>query len=126
MEGSGEVLGRSPRRRQPTCTNHCVKCGAHFSSLGAFDAHREGPPDARRCRNPERVARLAAKSTHGRCDLAAPELRVNGVAVWSLLTDLEGAAAPWQGEGVAGASGVTADVVDGFYAGLAARAGGAA
>ena len=27
--------------RRQTCTDHCVACGFHFHSLGAFDAHRQ-------------------------------------------------------------------------------------
>ena len=32
-----------------TCRYHCRGCGAHFTSLEAFDAHRAGPMHARHC-----------------------------------------------------------------------------
>jgi hypothetical protein len=102
----------SESRRQSTCTNHCVACGSHFSSLGAFDAHRKGEPGGRWCDEPDDVPRLAAKSNHGRCDLAAPAFRVNGVTIWSLGSDLEGPPAPWQPPGA------PTDGVEAFYAGL--------
>lgn len=39
--------------RVATCRYHCRPCGAHFTSLAAFDAHREGPMDARHCEIPD-------------------------------------------------------------------------
>ena len=36
-----------------TCRYHCRRCASHFTSLEAFDAHRDGPMDDRRCEFPD-------------------------------------------------------------------------
>jgi hypothetical protein len=58
----------------PSCTNHCRACGHHFTSLRAFDAHRRGPMDARRCEppGPDLAERI------GICRLAGPDLPIAG------------------------------------------------
>lgn len=35
------------------CTCHCRACGAHFTSLRAFDFHLKGTPQDRHCEIPE-------------------------------------------------------------------------
>jgi hypothetical protein len=51
------------------CSYHCRNCGRCFASLGAFDAHRKGPHDDRRCENP-----LGLERREGRCNLGSGEL----------------------------------------------------
>jgi hypothetical protein len=73
--------------RTTTCTYHCSGCGSHFSSLGAFDAHRTGDYDSRVCDEPLDVGELAAKSERGGCDLG-DRTRIN-VPVYALARDLD-------------------------------------
>lgn len=35
------------------CRYHCRRCGSHFTSLEAFDAHRSGTPQDRACSFPD-------------------------------------------------------------------------
>lgn len=58
-----------------TCRFHCAACGAHFTSLRAFDAHRQGPWDDRRCEFPDELIERT-----GVCKLSGPVPRV-GVTV---------------------------------------------
>ena len=50
------------------CRYHCRPCGAHFTSLESFDAHRVGPMDARRCE----LADAALVELSGTCNIAGP------------------------------------------------------
>jgi hypothetical protein len=67
------------------CKDHCPNCGSHFSSVGAFDAHRAGDHQAgtRHCLDPYDADRLAAKDTMGVCDIY-PDRVKRGVIVWTL------------------------------------------
>lgn len=47
-----KVGGAGSGTRKVYCRSHCAKCGLHFSSDKAFDAHRVGPMDERRCEHP--------------------------------------------------------------------------
>lgn len=66
------------------CNAHCRECGGHFSSTSAFDRHREGPWDDRRCGDPEDHARLYSYT--GDCDIAGAEDK-KGITVWSTKKD---------------------------------------
>ena len=67
--------------RRTTCTYHCATCDSHFSSLAAFDLHRQGSyePYERHCVDPDDVngdspySRLAVKTNSGYCDLKRGE-----------------------------------------------------
>jgi hypothetical protein len=60
-----------------TCSHHCRACDQHFTSLRAFDAHRTGPVDDRRCKE-------VKGGEAGKCNLEHGELRVEtGVMVHS-------------------------------------------
>jgi hypothetical protein len=65
----------------PRCRYHCRACGAHFSSLEAFDAHRVGPFFARRCEFPEKVP---YEERLGTCSHATPGKRAVGVTILGL------------------------------------------
>jgi hypothetical protein len=54
--------------KQRTCTNHCRTCGGHFTSLAAFDAHREHF----KCTWPEDAPLVEIE--HGVCTIGDPEL----------------------------------------------------
>jgi hypothetical protein len=62
------------------CTCHCRPCGSHFTSLRAFDAHRQGPSDARRCELPD----TGLVELTGICKLADPDMPLAGVTVYEL------------------------------------------
>jgi len=91
--------------RTATCTYHCSECGSHFSSLAAFDSHRQGEfgegkfGDGRFCEEPEDVLdstgnlRLTPLSVEGECRLARPP-KV-GVTVWTDAKSLERARTKW-------------------------------
>lgn len=68
-----------------SCTHHCCACQGHFTSLAAFDAHRVGPPDDRRCdvdvEDREGRALLVPKTENGTCLLQRPGQV--GVVVWA-------------------------------------------
>ena len=61
-----------------TCRYHCRACGAHFTSLEAFDAHRAGEMDARRC---ELADAPLVERAGGSCSIAGPTPRV-GITVY--------------------------------------------
>ena len=63
-----------------SCTYHCRPCGSHFTSVRAFDAHRRGPMDDRRCELPD--TGLVERS--GVCGLANPDMHLLNVAVYEL------------------------------------------
>lgn len=72
-----------------TCTYHCRGypfggCDSHFSSLRAFDLHRQGPHDGERvCVEPADVSGLELLTAEGRCDHQRP--RPDGpIAIWTL------------------------------------------
>lgn len=53
-----------------TCVYHCRTCGGHFTSLRAFDAHREGPAGSdRACTYPD-AAGLVERT--GTCNIVNP------------------------------------------------------
>ena len=63
-----------------TCTYHCRPWDSHFTSLRAFDAHRQGPAGARRCEFPD--AGLAERI--GGCKLADPDVPKVNVTLYEL------------------------------------------
>ena len=63
----------------PHCSYHCRACGAHFSSLRAFDAHRSGPMDDRRCDFPD-DAELVERT--GICKISDPTQPQVGVTLY--------------------------------------------
>lgn len=79
--------------KTPTCTHHCRACGAHFSSLQAFDSHRQGPSSERYCEVPTGVVdrknrqRLTPLSEHGEC-----RIRPNPQSDVTIWTDAKGLA----------------------------------
>jgi hypothetical protein len=63
-----------------TCTHHCRSCESHFTSLEAFDAHREGPAGSdRACTFPELPKGAEWAERTGACKIACPH--VIGVAI---------------------------------------------
>lgn len=58
------------------CRYHCRGCGGHFTSLEAFDLHRDGPYDARECAYPVDLA-----EHEGVCATVSPTR--SGVTVYS-------------------------------------------
>jgi hypothetical protein len=85
MTGRTNSTGKS---KSIICRDHCSKCGRHFTSTDAFDAHRIGsfrdPNDPRRCESPEDLAnRLEKRAENGACtirDDARPPVIVWGIA----------------------------------------------
>lgn len=83
------VTQRRPRA-ESYCRFHCSICKGHFSSLGAFDAHRRGEfePNDRHCVDLEEYAiekpKAAAKYGYrnGVCELAKHDRRLEDVLVW--------------------------------------------
>jgi hypothetical protein len=59
------------------CTYHCRPCSSHFTSLRAFDAHRQGPSDDRRCEFPD----SGLVELTGVCKLADPDMPLAGVTL---------------------------------------------
>jgi hypothetical protein len=54
------------------CTYHCRSCGGQFTSLEAFDAHREGPAGSHRtCTFPELPEGVELVEHTGACKIAA-------------------------------------------------------
>lgn len=52
------------------CSHHCRSCECCFTSLAAFDAHREGPPsELRRCTWPESANFV---EENGACRISEP------------------------------------------------------
>lgn len=82
-----------PRKKSLRCTAHCSKCGQHFHSTAAFDAHRRGkfrprPGErGRYCVAPEDAADLhgrdlfIALTERGTCNIYRPK---SGVTIWTL------------------------------------------
>lgn len=81
------------------CRSHC-KCGLHFSTDRAFDAHRVGPAAERECLDP-----IDATDKHGRdifialdeqgeCSIGSAHVHT-GVTVWGLRKDVEKARKRW-------------------------------
>ena len=67
----------------PVCTYHCAACGAHFTSLEAFDLHRDGDHAVKRyCLDPDEVPRLAVATTEGFCRLAKPGQELPDVVLY--------------------------------------------
>ena len=72
-----------------TCTYHCRGwpfrgCNSHFSSLQAFDMHRQGPYDSERvCKDPAEAG-LEPWTHTGRCDHARPKSR-RAVTIWRVV-----------------------------------------
>jgi hypothetical protein len=70
-----------PGAHSSHCRYHCRSCGGHFTSLRAFDAHREGSAGSNRdCTFPE-DAPLVERT--GVCKIAG-ELPLAGVTVYEL------------------------------------------
>jgi hypothetical protein len=68
------------------CRYHCRKCGAHLTSLEAFDAHREGLAGSHRsCSWPELPAGYEWREHGDFCAISRPPERIEGVAVYSLV-----------------------------------------
>lgn len=64
------------------CRFHCRCCGGHFASLEAFDAHRSGSMDARRCDYPD-DAELVERAG-GSCSIAYPaQPAIENITVYS-------------------------------------------
>lgn len=64
------------------CRSHCPSCGAHFTSDGAFDAHRAGShrEGDRHCLDPEPVEGLRVVTDSGRCEISRPHSE--GIELW--------------------------------------------
>lgn len=81
-----------------TCTYHCGRCGLHFHSLKAFDAHRQGDhakpagsEEGRHCVHPlDMDGRLVVLTENGTCRIRPPE-RGGGtpVTVWTYGGDMD-------------------------------------
>jgi hypothetical protein len=61
-----------------TCSHHCSACGTCFTSLRAFDLHRAGAMDDRRCD----LAGVELVERAGTCKVANSELPVRDVTVY--------------------------------------------
>jgi len=82
------------------CVWHCAACDCHFSSVAAFDAHRDDgyclkPEDVQHPKTGEPL--LAAWTLEGRCGLTVGCWRagkfiayVEGVTVWQMALSDEG------------------------------------
>jgi len=65
------------------CRCHCRRCGSHFTSLEAFDAHHQGSGESLRpCRFPADLVEI-----RGTCKLSDPTLPLSGVTVYSTVRD---------------------------------------
>ncbi len=63
------------------CRYHCRACSGHFTSLEAFDAHREGSAGTHRaCSFPDGAGLVELVGT---CNIADPRQPRLGVAVYS-------------------------------------------
>jgi hypothetical protein len=77
------------------CTTHCVECDTCFSGTSAFDAHRSGPPEDRRCEDPAEVRDrngkrlLVVKTNAGTCRLSTPPTVKAPVEIWQLAATAE-------------------------------------
>lgn len=69
---------RAPARQ--TCRYHCTSCDQHFTSLTAFDAHRDGPWEERICLMPDEAMSvrgrllLGVQTRDGWCSLQTGRL----------------------------------------------------
>lgn len=77
------------KTRTKSCTNHCRSCGRHFSSVSAFDAHRQGEYglpkhslEGRRCTGPEHIEKPALEVVSGACAIANPGEPLGEVEIW--------------------------------------------
>ncbi len=52
-----------PRRKLTGCRCRCGACGEHFNSVTAFDLHRAGTFEARRCLAPAEMVAFGMSST---------------------------------------------------------------
>jgi hypothetical protein len=67
-----------------TCTHHCRECPSHFTSLEAFDAHREGPAGGDpACTFPELQEGAEWVEQTGACKIACPQ--AVGATIYSLV-----------------------------------------
>ena len=63
-----------------TCTYHGRRCGAHFTSLRAFDAHHSGHPEQRDyCSWPDDASLVERMGT---CKLADPDVPMVNVTLY--------------------------------------------
>lgn len=87
--------------RAVTCRYHCTTCGSHFSSLSAFDGHREGDADSRHCIDPDDAvtrngsSRLEVKTQTGRCNLARPGESAEPITVYTTYGAMDDADGHW-------------------------------
>jgi hypothetical protein len=67
-----------------SCSHHCRSCESHFTSLEAFDAHREGPAGGdRACTFPELPKGAGWVERTGACRIAGtPAI---GVTIYALV-----------------------------------------
>ena len=57
------------------CKYHCRACDSHFTSLAAFDCHRQGTAQERSCADPDTAERLQIVTEQGLCDISGPSDR---------------------------------------------------
>ncbi len=86
--------------QRPHCTNHCSRCGLHFHSVEAFDAHREGdyasndPELGRHCVHPldkqgkDGRTPFITLTTVGVCAMYADNA-LSDVRIWSMGASVE-------------------------------------
>ena len=86
MHDASQRTTRATRRC--SCRFHCSDCGRHFTSIKAFEMHRQGSFDAprlsldgRRCVNPEHDERERYEQVPGVCGMYAKTERAT---VWRL------------------------------------------
>lgn len=71
-----------------TCRFHCASCDRHFTSLSAFDLHRQGDYDSRHCADPAEDQRFVLRADDGECRICAAVIR--GIDIWGIeVKDLE-------------------------------------
>lgn len=80
--------------RAVTCTAHCGACGQHFTSLRAFDLHREGPWAERTCTS---IEDSGGEVVVGVCQVYGERRRAS---VWRLTAGIERARAVFHSDGV--------------------------
>jgi hypothetical protein len=79
------MSGGMPAMSAAHCRYHCRACGSHFTSLEAFDAHREGPAGSHRtCTFPELPAGVELVEETGVCNLASDTAEI-GVTIYALI-----------------------------------------
>jgi hypothetical protein len=78
-------MRESPGAHSSHCRYHCRPCGGHFTSLEAFDAHREGPAGTHRtCTFPELPAGVELVEQTGICNVASDTAQI-GVTIYALV-----------------------------------------